>query len=259
MKYVARQERNARGFTLIEIVIALAIFALMSTMAYSTLSFVVNNKSSIEESAERLSDLQTAFVFMGRDLDQVVARPVRDEFGDRVDAFVGEGGELAQLEVSRLGWRNPAQRLRSHVQRVAYRLEEEALVRFSWSVLDRAGGEEPLKQVLLEKVETFEMRFLDKENAWHDVWPEERFDETPTDTEIPRAIEVTVDYKGIGEVKRLFEVVQVLEELTPREEEPERNEEDDEERDRDDDRDDDEEFDDEDDDEDDEFDPEDDP
>ena len=79
---------------------------------------------------------------MQRDIEQVVPRTVRDEYGDAQSPLVG--GE--DLQLTRAGWRNPGGRQRSTLQRVGYALEEQQLVRYCWSVLDRAQDSEPLEQ-----------------------------------------------------------------------------------------------------------------
>ena len=91
-------EQVQRGFTLVEVLIAMAITALVSVVAYSGLSAALSGAESLRSSAARSHDLQQTLGLLSRDLRQVVNRPVIDEFGQRVPALTG--GELAQTMLS---------------------------------------------------------------------------------------------------------------------------------------------------------------
>jgi general secretion pathway protein J len=143
------------------VLIALAITAFVSTIAYTSLSTAILGVERTREVAERTYEINRALMILSRDLRQFVARPIRDEFGDSEAAMIG--GRLARFPLSftRSGWHNPNGLLRSQLQRVAYRLEDQALWRDSWAVLDRAGDSEPQSVLLLEDVEYFEVGFLE--------------------------------------------------------------------------------------------------
>ena len=104
------------GFTLLELLVALAIFGLLAAMSYSGLHAVLQQQLYTEQAAERLGALQKLYLIMQRDIEQIVARTVRDEFGDAQLPVVG--GDA--LQFTRGGWRNPAGRQRSTLQRVGY-------------------------------------------------------------------------------------------------------------------------------------------
>jgi general secretion pathway protein J len=70
------------GFTLLELLVALAIFAVLATMAYAALNSVLTARKQVEAKSARLSALQTALMIMERDVEQAVPRGIRDEFGD---------------------------------------------------------------------------------------------------------------------------------------------------------------------------------
>lgn len=199
------QHSTARGFTLLELLIALAVFSILSVMAYSGLNSSLNNASHVRAQAEKLTGLQTAYSFIQRDIEQIAARSVRDEFGTPVPALSGGTLDNTILEFSRLGWRNPAGTERSQIQRVAYRLEEKVLTRLSWPTLDRASNTEPVERELLRDVNGVTLQFLDSALAWHAQWPPS-LQANPSLVDMPRAVELVLDTAGFGEIRRVFRV-----------------------------------------------------
>ena len=198
-----------RGFTLLELLVALAIFGLLAAMSYGGLQAVLVQQSHTEQAADRLGELQKMYLVMQRDIEQIVPRIVRDEFGDAQQPLIG--GDT--LRLTRGGWRNPAGRQRSTLQRIGYAYEEQQLVRYSWSVLDRAQDSEPLKQPLIEDVERLQLRYLESNDVWKEQWPDEA---DLVDNEVaegllglpalPKAIEVTIEHKMHGTLVWLFQL-----------------------------------------------------
>lgn len=198
--------RSTRGFTLLELIIAIAIFSLISVMAYSGLYSAQLTSQRVEEAGERLSALQVAFSLIARDLQQSVNRPVRGAFGEIQMAFMGtRTGVGAMLEFTRTGLRNPAAFPRSSLQRVAYAVEEDELLRLVWPSLDRGYGAEPVRTPILKGVRQVELRFMDIERNWVDQWPPMTLENT-TESVLPVAVEVTIDTADQGKLVRLFRV-----------------------------------------------------
>ena len=195
------------GFTLLELLVALSIFSLLAAMSYSGLQAVLEQQSYTEQAAERLGELQKLYLVMQRDIEQIVPRMVRDEFGDAQLPVVG--GDA--LQFTRGGWRNPAGRQRSTLQRVGYAYDDEQLVRYTWSVLDRAQDSEALQQPLIEDVERMQLRYLDKNDEWQEQWPDAAavINADPADTPVlPQAVEVTIEHKMFGTLVWLFQLPQ---------------------------------------------------
>jgi general secretion pathway protein J len=200
---------NSKGFTLLELLVALAIYGLLAAMSYGGLQAVLNQQWHTEQAADRLAELQKMYLLMQRDIEQVVPRLVRNEFGDAQQPLVGDDS----LRLTRGGWRNPAGRQRSTLQRVGYAYEEQQLVRYAWSVLDRAQDSEPLKQPLTEDVERMQLRYLDGYDAWKEQWPDTSgyaSSEVAADRtefpELPKAVEVTIEHKTFGTLVWLFQL-----------------------------------------------------
>jgi len=194
----------SRGFTLLEMLVALAIFGLIAVMSYSGLSAVLNQQSQTEAAAERLSELQKTYLIMQRDIEQMVPRPIRDEFGDEQAPLVGED----TLRFTRGGWSNPVGYPRSSLQRVGYGYVDEQLTRYSWAVLDRAQDSQPLEQPLVEQVEGMEIRYLAANDEWQEQWPAAvtagNTEEQPA--ELPKAVEVTIEHAEFGPIVWFFQL-----------------------------------------------------
>lgn len=209
--------RARAGFTLIEVLIALAITAFVSMIAYTSLSTVMTGVERMREATDRTYEVNRAWLIISRDLRQLVNRPVRDEFGEREPALTG--GKLARFALSftRAGWHNPNGYPRSNLQRVNYRLEEDALWRDTYPVLDRAADTEPTSTLLLEGVEDLQLSFLgtlaelevqmgaaalDTTN-WAENWV---FESAAPEDELspPAGLEMILQLQDWGEMRRLY-------------------------------------------------------
>lgn len=205
MKHFSKH--GVHGFTLLELLVAVAIFAVLSAMAYGGLRNVIDNSQQTELSMQRLQQVQLAMLKISRDFTQLSPRSIRDEYGNSNNYILaGEGGDVF-IEFSRGGRRNPAELLRSHLQRVAYKLEENTLSRLHWPHLDRTQEMQPHENVLLEDVESASIRFLDNSNEWHNEWPPLSATGLPGDTPATlSAIEFTLELQDWGELVRIFPV-----------------------------------------------------
>ena len=194
--------RRHAGFTLLEMLVALAIFALVSVMSYSGLRSVLQQRSATEAEATRLGEVQKIYLLMQRDLEQVVPRPVRGEYGDTLPPLVG----AESLQFTRGGWNNPLGYPRSNLQRIAYAWVDERLVRYAWTVLDRAQDTLPLEQPLSDQITRMEVRYLTDKAEWLPQWPNpaQVVVGSPPPESLPLAVEVTLEHKQYGELVWLF-------------------------------------------------------
>jgi general secretion pathway protein J len=196
--------KRQSGFTLLELLVAVAIFAVVGAMAYSGLYQVLLQQEGTAERSERLADLQKAYRILQRDLEQVIDRGIRNEFGENVDALVGGSG-FNGVEFSRAGYANPAGFLRSQIQRVAYVPDQDVLLRRTWRVLDRAQDSHPDEEVLVEGLRNFAMRFLGNDNEWQERWPSLQSEIDASESQgLPRAVEVQLELDDLGVLSWLF-------------------------------------------------------
>lgn len=204
------RDGGQRGFTLIELMIAVAIFALMTLFAYASVNQVIRARIVAAESLGRLSDVQFMLRQLALDLEQLHPRPVREELGDTLaPALVADLRRYNQIELTRAGWRNPVGAPRSSLQRVAYRLENGELIRSHWNVLDRLQVNPPIEFTLIEGVDTLEFRFMKESGDWIDSWPDPDLPPAAVHGSRPRAIEVVIlfDDERIGTLRRIIEVL----------------------------------------------------
>lgn len=164
-----RSVGNGMGFTLVEMMTALAIFGVIGLMATQILTGTIRVGEVTRERGEALSEVQRAMDIIGRDIMQLTRRTVLDELGESTEPVVVSGTSL--LELTRLGWQNPLGKSRSEVQRVAYLHRDDTLIRLFWPVLDRAPGSEPIPQVLLKGVTEVSFGVHDDQGERHGFWP----------------------------------------------------------------------------------------
>lgn len=208
-----RRASRAAGFTLLELLVAMGIFAIIGAMAMGGLNAVVGQATQAGIQNERLARLQRAMRLLSNDLGAIEPRFVRDQLGSgRELPVLADGRGTYLIRLTRGGWSNPAGLPhRGTLQRVQYRLEEGTLYREYWAVVDVGSlGQEPRSEELLTGVR--EARFLfydgkDTSGEWEQQWPPLRSTAAGGGTR-PRAIQVTLDLEDWGEIERIVEVPQ---------------------------------------------------
>lgn len=197
------QKKN--GFTLIEVIVAIAIFSILALGANALLVNVTNSNELSQVRAKQLEGLQRAMITMERDFLQMQDRVPRTQGIE--NELVITGGEFEfesdayGIGFVRGGWQNPQLRLkRSHLQSVAYRISEGRLERLHTNYVDSVIGTQPKIRVLLEGVTDFRVEVL------KEITREFNWSETIVNTELPVAIAVTIDTETFGEIRRVFKV-----------------------------------------------------
>ena len=188
-------EPRARGFTLLELLVALAVFAVLAAMAYGGLTRVLTSDAVTREQLARLAQVQKAFSLLERELAQTAPRSIRDQFGDRQPALQVVAGIDGRLEFTYAGWFNPAGQRRSTLRRAAFRVVDGQLRHDVWQVLDRAQDSEPRETVVLDGVEGWRVECLNDAGEWVDSWPPESQGESDMIL-LPRAVRVTLEESG---------------------------------------------------------------
>jgi general secretion pathway protein J len=239
---------RARGFTLIEVLVALLILGIMSALGYGTYRAARISAERTEESLKRSREIEFGMRILIMDFSQLVPRPVRDPLGQtRQAALIGRSGNgtsagtatsslsapgssgmhfdsgpgfqsnfssdsggtknsLPLADLTRGGWSNTAGQQRSTLQRVSYALVGDELKRSYTTALDIVQGTKPVVQDLFGGVKTIQFRYLDNNQTWQNQWPPANIG-LPESTWIrPAAVEVTVDFKDWGTIRRLIEV-----------------------------------------------------
>jgi general secretion pathway protein J len=191
-----------RGFSLIELLVALAVFAALAAAAYGGLSGIARTRGALAERQDRLAAIVRAVSTFERDLRQAVSRPVRGARGEVVPALAGTADHI---ELTRLGFANPRAEPRSNLERVVYATDARKLIRGRYAVLDRAPNSVPATTALLDDVDALRLRYLGTDGAWRDTWPPSG--DAPIDPlQLPRVIEFRIGTGDIGELRRVIEL-----------------------------------------------------
>ncbi len=186
----------ALGFTLVELLIALLLFALLSAAATALLSFGVDARARSGERLDELAALTRTRALLTADLAQAAPRLWRGNTGISQPAFASDGSAgTSLLRFVRRGWRNDGGAPRSSLQRVEYRHVADRLERLSWPRVD--GGAPNAPAIMFTGITTMRIRYF-YGNAWSDAWVPRRRDA------LPEAIELTISGKGLPSLRQVF-------------------------------------------------------
>ncbi|MFT4727634.1 MAG: general secretion pathway protein J [Granulosicoccus sp.] len=196
--------RAQRAFTLIELLVAMFLLAILGSAGFQMLFQITATRDRIDQQSVRLSELQRTFYWLAEDITQITDRSVRSAIDLKLPPlqFNLQGENL--FEFTRAGWANPAadvSPVRSNLQRVAYTLDDDKLIRQYWYHLDPIDEAPTRRRQMLTGVESLTFRFLDRSGEWTESWP-------PSDTEdsglLPLAIEFNLELDDYGDVFRVF-------------------------------------------------------
>ncbi len=194
------------GFTLIEIMVAMAIMALIGVGALRVLDQATVSSDKIKQSGDRLNNVQRAFLFISNDMQQLTTRRVRDEFGDPLPSMKSDlQASTPYIRLTRLGRRNPAQLPRSNLEHLFYTIEDKVLYRTSYPHADGMAESSGLKRPVLKDVENMKISFFDGLD-WSDYWPLSDDPQDPNSRLLPVAVKLKLELSDYGEIERLYAV-----------------------------------------------------
>ena len=189
------------GFTLVELLVALAVFATMAALAYGGLNSIARTRGDLAKQEDRFRDLTRAIDRLNRDLGESVARPVRGSSGQQLPAMIGTS---EQIEITRVGFANPQAEQRSNLERVLYEVDANSMKRGRYAVLDRVPDTAPTMTDLNVTVDAIRLRYLNTDGRWLDAWPPPQ---TTDPTTLPRAVQWTIESRDYGELQGVAELV----------------------------------------------------
>lgn len=195
------------GFTLIEVLVAMAVFGVLSALAYMTLGQTLSNSDMLTQKMDRLQSIQRTMSYLSTELLQAAPRAIRTDYGQPPQpALLSDFGAEYALQLTHNGWPNSARVPRSTQQRTAYRIEDDELIRYHWNVLDRTVNNIPVATVLLDNVESLTFRFLQPNGDWAEQWPPVGGQLAANPNFLPRAVTIVLVLPDEGELTRIVEV-----------------------------------------------------
>ncbi len=197
-----------QGFTLLEVLLAIGITALIGVSTYTLLSQTLRTRDHLADQAENLRELQLMTAIVQNDLRQISSRIIRDQFGDYQPAIrLGGYSVYGPIEFTRNGVANPLKLPKSNFQRIAYELTDGDFKRYVWPVLDQSPDSTPREQILLENVLEMSVKVLTGDD-WRSEWPEDTGAARTPETlrKLPRAIALELTTES-GQVYRWLEQI----------------------------------------------------
>lgn len=193
--------RRVRGFTLVEVLVALFVMAIIAIASYSGLESVAKSRDAVTRETRKWQDLMFFFSRMSQDVALAIPRPVRDGQGLTEPEWIGNPDPVApsdgQLILTRAGSMDMLG-VQVGPQRIGYRLDNNTLYAMRWTALDQPPGAKPQRYPILQGVKDFHLRYMGSNGVWYEKWP------VPGQPGIPQAVEVKVTLAGMQPITRLL-------------------------------------------------------
>ncbi|MDG1323178.1 MAG: type II secretion system minor pseudopilin GspJ [Porticoccaceae bacterium] len=189
------------GFTLIEVIVSLALLAVILVMSYQAVEVVTKVNERSRSGVASDAQLQRAWQIIGRDLMHIRPRRFHDGLGDIEGAYLTNPSDFG-VRFSRGG--GPMLRTNpSGMRRVNYTInKDDQLIRTSWAITESPRQSDGTTLILLDKVQDVEFNHLDGNGNYSVDWPP--LNSRQTDKALPRMISVTIITENEVETSRLF-------------------------------------------------------
>lgn len=201
-----RKNSRHTGFTLLEVVIALAIFSLISIAAYRGVDSLLRAKQSVQAENRKWQEIMLFFDRFELDIKQHVNRPVNNDRNQIEPAWFATperaGSQKTLLSLTRSGEKLQAGYLMDS-RRISYRLSNGNIELLYWPALDITADSRPEIFIVLKNVRRFNLKYLNPQGAWLDFWPEPN-SQDKNRLYHPKALQLELTMGSGEEIKRLF-------------------------------------------------------
>ena len=212
---IRTNKKAQTGLTLLEVIVAVSIMAVIAVVSFQALSVVSDSSEISQEKLKRLKRIDRMWIILENDVRNILAVSKQSSAGVVAEAIpplqVGGTNQDYWLMLLRGGVANPLGALRTEVKRVAYKLDEDIIYRYSWIDAYNLDEENAVPQKLLDGVEEILVRVLTPQarsleaGPWEDTWPATRDNTSVT---LPMALEVTLTLKDAGDLRRIMTFVE---------------------------------------------------
>ena len=152
-------KRAEQGFTLVEVLIAMFIFALISAGTMTALTGTLRGKAQMDERLLEINRIETLRAIMKSDFSNMRLLPMTDAYGGQ-KRYALSGGIENLVEFTRAGRANPGGlESRSEFQRVTYVFENGAFIRRALTQADPAPQTPEIDRVLMEGLENVSFKY----------------------------------------------------------------------------------------------------
>lgn len=196
--------RHSAGFTLIEVIVATAIFALVAAIAATGLSSISKSYSALADQRADRHALTRALAAIELDLQQASARAVRGPYGSVEPAFIGDSNSF-ELSSSSLSVASTGPQ--PSLVRVRYQTRQGSLLRLLRRELDAAPNSQQAQRALLSDVQNVRLQYWDFGGVRSPIWPPANSNYTID--QLPRALEIRILHARFGELVRLIAISDV--------------------------------------------------
>jgi general secretion pathway protein J len=197
-------KNKSKGFTLIELMVAIIIFAFISVVSYRIVTSLVSVKEIAGKAQEKWGNMSVAMSNFGGSWNRLIPLVARDENGNVLAAITGKsklsGKYDSQLEMTLSGFIGNAVQGTSPPKRVGYRFSNGSLYLVTWPALNRVLTTQPEVDLLIDNVSQLKVWFLYPDSQWRDSWPPVGGDPTV----LPNGLKLLINLKSGESIDRVW-------------------------------------------------------
>lgn len=198
---------NTKAYTLIEVLIALAVFAIIAVLTSSALQQTLGINQRLQTHMNEWERFALTIDHINQHITQMVPRGVRGNDGVPIPSFVGQKD---YIEFTRGGYINPqGEKRQSSLARIALLCKNGKLIERRWPVLDSINRKQYQDDILLDNLSRCQFDFLSQQMEWLTPWRANTNTGKRQNTAmemllLPKAIRLELDWRNQGKSQFIF-------------------------------------------------------